>query len=118
MLLETKAGDVIWYFKIDSKKGGVSLNPKEIDILKYKEMHMTDIKDILQILGYGGNERIEESFDTACKLKKQNKTGKWNLVDYLFYRLDLFSKAMREKSVVGSTVSHAFASPMKKSSRA
>ena len=54
MLLGAKAGDVIWYFKTDDKKnGGVSINPQEIGISKYKEMLMATVKDALEILGYG-----------------------------------------------------------------
>jgi hypothetical protein len=54
------AGDIIWYFKTDDKKkGGVSINPKEIGICKYKEMLMATVKDALEILGYGSAEKIE-----------------------------------------------------------
>lgn len=52
MLLGVKAGDVIWYFKTDNKKDGVSINPKEIGICKYKEILMATVKDALEILGY------------------------------------------------------------------
>jgi DNA polymerase elongation subunit (family B) len=50
MLLGAKAGDVIWYFKTDRKKGGVTTNLEEIDIRKYKEMLMATVKDALEIL--------------------------------------------------------------------
>jgi DNA polymerase I len=57
ILLGAKAGDIIWYFKTDK---GVSLNPDEISILKYKEMLMATVKDALEVLGYGSSsERIE-----------------------------------------------------------
>jgi hypothetical protein len=56
MLLRAKAGDVIWYFK----KGGITINPEEIDIRKYKEMLMATVKDPLEILGYSSSERIED----------------------------------------------------------
>jgi hypothetical protein len=53
MVLGAKAGDIIWYFKTDDKKkGGVSINPEEIGICKYKEMLMTTVKDAFEILGY------------------------------------------------------------------
>jgi hypothetical protein len=38
MLLRAKADDVIWYFKTDK---GVSINPKEINVQKYKEIQST-----------------------------------------------------------------------------
>jgi DNA polymerase elongation subunit (family B) len=50
MLLGAKAGDVIWYFKTDRKKGGVTTNLEEIDIRKYKEMLLATVKDALEIL--------------------------------------------------------------------
>jgi DNA polymerase elongation subunit (family B) len=50
MLLGAKAGDVIWYFKTDRKKGSVTTNLEEIDIKKYKEMLMATVKDALEIL--------------------------------------------------------------------
>jgi DNA adenine methylase Dam len=51
MLLGAKAGDVIWYFKTDGKKGGsVTINPEEIDISKYKEMLIATVKEPLEIL--------------------------------------------------------------------
>jgi hypothetical protein len=58
MLLRAKAGDVIWYFKTDDKKAGVSINPQEIGISKYKEMLMATVKDALEVLGYGNVEKI------------------------------------------------------------
>jgi DNA polymerase, archaea type len=64
MLLGAKAGDVIWYFKTDGsnkKKTGVSINPEEIGLCKYKEMLMSTIKDALEILGYDA----EQIFDTT-----------------------------------------------------
>jgi DNA polymerase, archaea type len=60
MLLGAKAGDVIWYFKTDSKEGGVTINPEEIGINKYKEMLMSTVKHALEILGYK-TERIFNS---------------------------------------------------------
>jgi DNA polymerase elongation subunit (family B) len=60
MLLGAKACDVIWYFKTDSKKGGVTINPEEICITKYKEMLMSTVKHALEILGYK-TERIFNS---------------------------------------------------------
>lgn len=64
LLLGAKAGDVIWYFKTDGidkkKKAGVSINPQEIGVCKYKEMLMATVKDALEIIGYGSSsERIE-----------------------------------------------------------
>ena len=50
MLLGAKAGDVIWYFKTDRKKGSVTTNLEETDIKKYKEMLMATVKDALEIL--------------------------------------------------------------------
>ncbi|MDQ3969575.1 MAG: hypothetical protein M3275_14420, partial [Thermoproteota archaeon] len=63
MLLGAKAGDIIWYFKTDSsekkeKKAGVSINPQEIGVCKYKEMLIATVKDALEILGYDNAERI------------------------------------------------------------
>jgi hypothetical protein len=49
LLLGAKCGDVIWYFKTDVNKGGVSINLQEIGISKYKEMLKTTVKDALEI---------------------------------------------------------------------
>lgn len=56
ILLGAKAGDVIWYFKTDDKKGGVTINPEEIGIRKYKEMLMATVMDALEILGYSSEK--------------------------------------------------------------
>lgn len=57
MLLGSRAGDIICYYKTDK---GVSINPEEISIPKYREMLMTTGKDALEVLGYGSSsERIE-----------------------------------------------------------
>jgi DNA polymerase elongation subunit (family B) len=55
ILLRAKAGDIIWYFKTDGdkkKKAGISINPEEIGVCKYKEMLKSTVKDALEILGY------------------------------------------------------------------
>jgi DNA polymerase I len=71
-LLGAKAGDVIWYFKTDDKKAGVSINPEDIGITKYKEMLMATVKDALEIMGYGGAEKVEmEIFGIVKKPKKK-----------------------------------------------
>lgn len=49
--LNLKAGDVIQYYKSDNK-GGVSLNPNDISIKKYKAMLWNSVKDILEVAGY------------------------------------------------------------------
>jgi hypothetical protein len=60
MLPGAKAGDVIWYFKTDDKKkGGILINPKEIDGRKYKVMFIETIRDALKFAGYGSGKRIE-----------------------------------------------------------
>jgi hypothetical protein len=56
MLLGAKAGDVIWYYKTDK---GVSINPEEISVLRYKAMLIATVKDALEILDYCSSERIE-----------------------------------------------------------
>ena len=62
MLLGAKAGDVIWYFKTNDdgsdkkKKAGVSINPQETGVCKYKEMLMSTVKDALEILGYNAEQ--------------------------------------------------------------
>jgi DNA adenine methylase Dam len=50
MLLGAKAGDIIWYYKTDGKKGGVTINPEEIGISRYKEMLLATVKDAFEIL--------------------------------------------------------------------
>ena len=50
LLLNTKAGDVIEYYKSDDVDG-VSINPKDICIAKYKEMLLSSVNDALEILG-------------------------------------------------------------------
>jgi DNA polymerase elongation subunit (family B) len=48
-LLGAKAGDVVWYYKTDTR---VSIDPEEISVLRYKAMLMATVKDALEILGY------------------------------------------------------------------
>ena len=50
LLLNAKAGDVIEYYKSDDVDG-VSINPKDICIAKYKEMLLSSVNDALEILG-------------------------------------------------------------------
>ena len=67
MLLGAKAGDVIWYFKTDDdgsdkkKKAGVSINPQEIGVCKYKEMLLTTFKDALEILGFNAEQIFNDN---------------------------------------------------------
>lgn len=49
MLMSAKASDVIWSYKTDK---GVSINPQEISVKKYKESLLATVKDALEILGY------------------------------------------------------------------
>jgi DNA polymerase elongation subunit (family B) len=74
ILLGAKAGDIIWYFKTDK---GVSINPDEISILKYKEMLIATVKDALEVLGYGSSERIEseEIFDRLSVHEDSDKAS-------------------------------------------
>jgi DNA polymerase I len=62
MLLGARAGDIIWYFKTDSgdkkKKTGISTNPQEIGVCKYKDMLMSTVKDALEILGYNAEQNF------------------------------------------------------------
>jgi hypothetical protein len=51
ILLNAKSGDVIQYYKSDNADG-ISLNPKEISVKKYKIMLWKTVKDILEIAGY------------------------------------------------------------------
>jgi DNA polymerase, archaea type len=71
-LLGAKAGDVIWYFKTDDMRDGVSINSQDIGITKYKEMLMATVKDALEIMGYGSAEKIEsEIFGLVWRRKKK-----------------------------------------------
>jgi hypothetical protein len=54
MLLGAKAGDVLWYFETDK---GVSINPIEISVQKYKEMLVTTAKDVFEVLGIAALEK-------------------------------------------------------------
>lgn len=47
--LGAKAGDLIYYYKSDNRNG-VSLNPQEISLRKYKVMLWSTVKDILELL--------------------------------------------------------------------
>jgi DNA polymerase elongation subunit (family B) len=78
ILLGAKAGDIIWYFKTDisekKKKAGVSINPQEIGVCKYKEMLMSTVKDALEILGYGNAEWIfNNNIGTTIRGDEGNK---------------------------------------------
>jgi DNA polymerase, archaea type len=59
MSLGAKAGDIIWYFKTDDKKAGVSIKAEDFGIKKYKQMLMATVKEPLEIIGYGDAEKIE-----------------------------------------------------------
>jgi DNA polymerase elongation subunit (family B) len=74
-LLGAKAGDIIWYFKTDGKKGGVTINPQEIDISKYKEMLMATVKDALEMMGYGDAEKIESEIFGIVREKRRKKAA-------------------------------------------
>jgi DNA polymerase elongation subunit (family B) len=67
-LMRAKAGDVIWYYKTDE---GVSINPQEISIKKYKESLLATVKDALEILGYDP-ERI---FDNSIGITGADSKG-------------------------------------------
>ncbi len=67
-LLGAKAGDIIWYFKTDK---GVSINPQEISIMKYKEILMSTIRDALEILGYNAEGISNNSVKRGGKIDKQ-----------------------------------------------
>jgi hypothetical protein len=72
MLLGAKAGDVLWYFKTDK---GVSTNPQEIGILRYKEMLMATVRDALEILGYGNADRIQSQIFGISRKSKEIARG-------------------------------------------
>ena len=61
-MLHLKAGDIIQYFKSDNKDG-ITLDPNEISIKKYKALLWNSIKDILEVAGYN-IATIEEEFFT------------------------------------------------------
>jgi DNA polymerase, archaea type len=77
ILLGAKAGDIIWYFKMDDgsdkKKAGVSINPEEIGVCKYKEMLKSTVKDALEILGYSNAERIFNNNIGITRGDEENK---------------------------------------------
>ncbi len=49
--LNLKAGDVIQYYKSDNDDG-ISLDPNDISIQKYKAMLWNSVKDILELTGH------------------------------------------------------------------
>jgi DNA polymerase elongation subunit (family B) len=51
LLLNAKEGDLIQYYKSDNSDG-VSLNPNDISVRKYKSIMWNTVKDILEIAGY------------------------------------------------------------------
>lgn len=67
LLLDSKAGDLIWYYKTEK---GVSINPGEISVQKYKEMIVATVEDALGIMGYGSAEKIE-IFGLVWRRKKK-----------------------------------------------
>jgi DNA polymerase, archaea type len=68
MLMSAKAGDVIWYYRIDD---GVSTNPQEISIKKYKDSLLATVKDGLVILGYDP----EQIFNNSIGIIRGDSTG-------------------------------------------
>jgi hypothetical protein len=65
--------------RIDNKNSGVSLNPDEASIKKYKQMLMARVKDALEIMGYGSAEKIEsEIFGIVRKPKKRRKKAAYS----------------------------------------
>lgn len=69
MLFGAKAGDVISYVKTDK---GVSINRQEVGIRKYKKTLLATVKDALEVLGYGGGERIESETFSRLSLHKDS----------------------------------------------
>ena len=51
LILNLKAGDVIQYYKSDNDDG-ISLDPNDISIQKYKAMLWNSVKDILELTGH------------------------------------------------------------------
>lgn len=51
LLLNAKEGDIIQYYKSDNTEG-VTLNPNDISVRKYKRMLWNTVKDILEITEY------------------------------------------------------------------
>jgi hypothetical protein len=55
-------------------RDGVSINPQDIGITRYKEMLMATVKDALEIMGYGTADEIESKiFGITRKQKKKEK---------------------------------------------
>jgi hypothetical protein len=74
--LSKKSDEMIWYYKTDTE---ISIDPKDIIIIKYKEMLIATMKDALEILGYGDSESITSEvfgIKKIQKMKKEKKTEK------------------------------------------
>jgi hypothetical protein len=75
MQLGKKGGEIIiWYYETDS---GISIEPEDISITKYKQMLMSTMKDALEILGYGNSESIASEVFEIKKIP-ENEKGKEN----------------------------------------
>jgi hypothetical protein len=73
MKLSAKAGDLVYYYKSDNQNG-VSLNPQDISVRKYKVMLWQGVKDILEIMNCDLNT-IEQELGLENKIRSTVPVG-------------------------------------------
>jgi DNA polymerase elongation subunit (family B) len=56
--LGARKGDVIYYYKSQSGKDRLPVNPEDISIVEYKKALLATVKDALEIMGYGDSRTI------------------------------------------------------------
>jgi DNA polymerase, archaea type len=78
--LGARKGDLIQYFHSDIKKTGKSwsVNPADIDILKYKQMLWNTVREILEIAGYDVKDLAKEFGVKNQERSKRNTNGHGN----------------------------------------
>jgi DNA polymerase, archaea type len=70
-----KKGDVIYYYKYDSKgkKDSIPVEPEHISISEYKKMLLATLKDALEIMGFGKVESIQSNIFNIHYVSRSSK---------------------------------------------
>ena len=75
MLSDAKQGELVEYFDSNIKKSGKSwsVNPRDIDVSKYKQTLWNTVEEVLEIVGYPVDDLAEKfGVKTTTTTKKQN----------------------------------------------
>jgi hypothetical protein len=75
-----KKGDTIYYYKTDgangNKKDVIPINAEDISISEYKKLLLATVKDALEIMGFGSEDKITRDIFNIIDGNKQQKVLK------------------------------------------